>query len=166
MASDFDKDLARGKVGEHIFAALYADKGAQLLHGKGADVLMCGEYIEVKTDYHDCDYTPNLYIEYMSVGNGYKIPASIWAAKEAGCTYLAYMFIHNRKMYIYDIDALLYHLDKYSLVNYREITTTSHRNNSMWQGIGYLVPRRDLVHALVDIVTWTVAEGDRYVRKN
>ena len=65
--SNFDKDLSRGKVGEHIVLGILKDKGASIIDGeyKGGDILLSdGHMIEVKTDYESAN-TRNHFVETM-----------------------------------------------------------------------------------------------------
>lgn len=104
VTADFQKDLARGRIGE---LALLEACGTSVtpLDGKHGDlqVKKTGEKLEIKTDNYDHSKTNNFFLERYSYGFQ---PGGPFQSLAHGCKYFIYCFSNPGFFYIFNTEKL------------------------------------------------------------
>lgn len=140
---DFLADLKRGKVGEHLFLKLHPEY--ERLDGRHADFkTIDGDLIELKTDMHDAETTPNFFFEHKSNQTKGTMGGPFRALDEDIGIYV-YFFPHNKTAYFFDTERLVNKL--LSLRNLKEKEV----KNKGYITTGYAVRREIVKSALIEI---------------
>lgn len=141
----FKTQLGIGARGEARFATWYAPSNVTQTNGRRGDFASnAGLIIEVKSDSYTTARTMNFFME--RYGNVEKLkPGGPYQSVEHGCTYFVYSFADGHT-YWFELETLLPWLEA-------NIETYKARfiQNRGYSGMGYLVPRADLLHLCVKI---------------
>lgn len=141
---NFNKDLAFGNEAERWLLSQYPDLLALLDSGRNGDlVTKSGLILELKAERRTSTSTKNIFMEVLS-NKVKKTPGGCWQAAINGCTYMAYLFWADKKLFVYDVKKLLAHFDTTQYDDYN-VTVAGSR------AIGYIVPRKAIAHTEVPI---------------
>lgn len=132
MAFNFQTQLAVGKNSESFFKNKFPKLNK--LDGKGPDFELNGIFVELKTDTYDPNKTGNFFMEQFS-DKECQSPGGPWQAKSKGSCVFCYYFVKTNKLYIFDVNKLVEHLNE-NLSNYKKIDV----RNRTWITLGLLVP--------------------------
>lgn len=140
---DFKKQLKIGSDAEANFLEKYP-KLKRLDGYKGDFETPDGSKIELKADSYCPTKTKNFFIERYSDVNTEKVGGP-WQADTHQCIYFVYTFTKTGDFYWFDTKQLLVYLNK----NVKKYPY-AYVPNKGWTGKGFLVPREDLKHLLVE----------------
>lgn len=143
VCASFVEDLNRGKKGEQSFYDKYAHCLTPL-NSRGADFELnkSGELLELKTDYYQHDLYNNFIFE---IGSDTGTPGGAQKALNDGCSYLAYYFINDEILYVFNVRQLLKFLDK-NKDKYKIHTRLNRGYSTLYQKI----PRDDVKHLYLE----------------
>lgn len=150
---EFGKQNDIGQAGERLVVNNYSDIGyydedhsTDLLHKDGRK-------IELKTDTYSMKRTPNFFMERYSNDTAYA-PGGPWQALEKGSDIFIYMFVNNKKLFVFeDITALIRELEE--LIKTYNMQLVPIKNKG-YNTLGYKIPRETLSHLFKEV---TLGDG-------
>jgi len=142
---DFDEQLRIGRKGERLLLLKWPDPVCKHEVLTGPDFVDSkGRVIELKTDTYDMDRTHNFFFERFSNVET-QSPGGIWQAALKGSTCFVYLFINNKRWFIFeDLPALCAKVEQLIIDKNLVMHKVQNRN---WVTGGYKIPRaavRDL----------------------
>ena len=142
----FREQLAIGEAGERLFIERYP-RPLRKNHSHNSDLicLETGERIELKTDTHSLQDTPNFFIERWSNMEEQK-PGSLWQSRKKADVFIYYYSQDGMYWTFKDIKALIKRieeLDKKTPLPVRMV------KNKSWTTSGFLV-KRELIDDLAE----------------
>jgi len=151
----FKKSMTLGERGEQLFGERYTGQ-VEWAGGREYDfniMLLANGKTELKTDDYLMTDTPNFFIEKFS-NDMNKKPGGPYSAYLNGVDYFIYMFINDRKLFVFrDLLSLVADVDHYAHTNGLTLTPVK---NEVWSGkyyntLGYKIPRVALKHLYKEI---------------
>ena len=100
MVHEFEKSLKTGEIGQNLFLS-YFPVYRDISDGHGTDFIhQDGSTLELKTETRSLFATPNFFVERYSDFNK-KTPGGPWQALEKKSDRFAWLFLPNKKLFIF-----------------------------------------------------------------
>lgn len=132
----FKNELNKGKTGETLFKKCYPE--ALQTAGRKEDFFLNGESVEVKTDFWNPVEYPNFFIEMYSNDNKMTFGGP-FRAEQDKIKYFVYLFIQTGEFHWFRVTDIMPFLYENIALYPRKLV-----KNRGYNGIGYLVPIKDL----------------------
>ncbi|MBC8395058.1 MAG: hypothetical protein H8E05_00010 [Bacteroidetes bacterium] len=144
---NFQKDLARGQKGEEVICKRYkCSKSKDLRYDL---ISPKGRSWEVKSDDYDMTKTPNFFMECRSDKSKNTLGGP-WRALNDNVELFSYLFVKNRKHYIWETKTLVERLE--DIVAAMPLHEVENKNNGKpYYTVGYKVPRKLLEYCCLRI---------------
>tara|TARA_Y100001963_G_C6729504_1_gene423122 strand:+ start:238 stop:729 length:492 start_codon:yes stop_codon:yes gene_type:complete len=148
---NFNYDLGRGLEGEQVILKRYkCSKSKDLRYDL---ISPKGRTWEVKSDYYDMTKYPNFFMEYRSN----KLKDTLggpWRALNDGVELFSYLFVKNRKHYIWETETLVNKLEHIlETMNLNLVERENKNDGNPYYTTGYKIPRKLLEHCCLRIDT-------------